>query len=47
MPKRRFKKCWDQERIEREKRWRKGKMDSKRKAREDIRQGLDKWEDNG
>jgi hypothetical protein len=44
MPKRKFKKCWDHEEVEREKRWRKKKMTLKRQADQEVRAGLEKWQ---
>ena len=43
MPKRKFRERWSEERIEREKAWRKARQKDKRKAKDQIRKGLDDY----
>ncbi len=43
MPKRKFDKMRDDEAIEREKRWRKQRMRSRREGKEEIEEGFEKW----
>ncbi|MEY3444325.1 MAG: hypothetical protein RLZZ519_2606 [Bacteroidota bacterium] len=43
MPKRKFDKLRDNEAIEREKRWRKQRMRSRREGKEEIEEGFEKW----
>jgi hypothetical protein len=44
MPKRKFDKLRDDEAIEREKRWRKQRMLSRREGREEIGEGEEAWQ---
>ena len=43
MPKRKFRERWSDERVEREKAWRKARQKDKRQTKDLIRRGLDEY----